>query len=375
MPESAVAASGPDRLLLDLVDSLGPEARHLPAAVVGDETGALVAGLLERGPGPVRVHTDRLDHERSIRALELPVIWRPLGRELFEGVGLVLHRLARPLEALEEVAWHAARWGDPGVLMLAATRDKHLNRSMTAELQRHFERVRASRGAYKSRALQASGPRHRHDVAASPPRVPRRNRAVLRPDGLTALPVELRAHGLTFGAARVDPGTRLLLETVLARAETTAALRSADAVVDLGCGNGTVSATLGLWAAREDLDLTVEASDTSASAVHSTRATVEATGVADRVRLARDLGLSRLADGSRSLVLLNPPFHDGGALTGDIAVELFTDAGRVLAPGGRLWCVWNSPLRYRPALERGVGPSRQLARDRRFTVTESVRQP
>ena len=45
--------------------------------------------------------------------------------------------------------------------------------------------------------------------------------------------------------------------------------------------------------------------------------------------------------------------------------------GRVLAPGGELWTVWNSHLRYRPDLERLVGPTRQIARDRTFTVTAS----
>lgn len=58
----------------------------------------------------------------------------------------------------------------------------------------------------------------------------------------------------------------------------------------------------------------------------------------------------------------------------EIARGLFADAGRVLAPDGELWCVWNSHLRYRPILERVVGPTRQLARNRKFTVTASVRR-
>ena len=49
-------------------------------------------------------------------------------------------------------------------------------------------------------------------------------------------------------------------------------------------------------------------------------------------------------------------------------------AARVLEPGGRLWCVWNSHLRYRPVLEDLVGPTRQTARDRTFTVTVSERR-
>jgi 16S rRNA (guanine1207-N2)-methyltransferase len=36
--------------------------------------------------------------------------------------------------------------------------------------------------------------------------------------------------------------------------------------------------------------------------------------------------------------------------------------------------VWNSHLAYRPALARLVGPTRQIDRNPRFTVTCSVRR-
>jgi 16S rRNA (guanine1207-N2)-methyltransferase len=57
-----------------------------------------------------------------------------------------------------------------------------------------------------------------------------------------------------------------------------------------------------------------------------------------------------------------------------VADPLFAEAGRVLAPGGELWTVWNSSLQYRPALERIVGPTRQTARNAKFTVTVSTRR-
>ena len=57
-----------------------------------------------------------------------------------------------------------------------------------------------------------------------------------------------------------------------------------------------------------------------------------------------------------------------------MAHRLVAEAARVLATGGRLWCVWNSHLRHRPVLEAEVGPTRQVARDRTFTVTVSTRR-
>jgi 16S rRNA (guanine1207-N2)-methyltransferase len=53
---------------------------------------------------------------------------------------------------------------------------------------------------------------------------------------------------------------------------------------------------------------------------------------------------------------------------------MFADAARVLRAGGELWTVWNSALRYRPALERLVGPTRQISRNAKFTVTASVKR-
>ena len=61
-------------------------------------------------------------------------------------------------------------------------------------------------------------------------------------------------------------------------------------------------------------------------------------------------------------------------MTDEIAPRLFADAARVLRPGGELWTVWNGHLRYRPQLERIVGPTRQVGRDRTFTVTASARR-
>jgi 16S rRNA (guanine1207-N2)-methyltransferase len=56
------------------------------------------------------------------------------------------------------------------------------------------------------------------------------------------------------------------------------------------------------------------------------------------------------------------------------ADRLFAAAARVLRPGGELWTVYNSALRYRSALARTVGPTRVADRDPKFTVTVSTRR-
>ncbi|WP_165307725.1 class I SAM-dependent methyltransferase, partial [Agromyces binzhouensis] len=114
--------------------------------------------------------------------------------------------------------------------------------------------------------------------------------------------------------------------------------------------------------------------DRSAAAAASAHLTAAANGVADRVEVTRADGLEHLPDASERLVVLNPPFHSDAAVHTGIATHLFGEAARVLAPGGELWCVWNSHLRYRPLLERIVGPTREIARNPKFTVTASTRR-
>jgi len=143
----------------------------------------------------------------------------------------------------------------------------------------------------------------------------------------------------------------------------------AASAVDLACGSGVVAA----WLARRRPGLRVTATDRSAAAAASARETAEVNGVADRVTVTNADALELLPDASEALVVLNPPFHSDAALHTGIAAHLFDDAARVLAPGGELWCVWNSHLRYRPLLERAVGSTRQVARNPKFTVTASRR--
>ena len=84
--------------------------------------------------------------------------------------------------------------------------------------------------------------------------------------------------------------------------------------------------------------------------------------------------MGSLPAGSADLILLNPPFHVGAAVHAGAGIKLIEAAGRVLAPGGELWTVFNSHLHYRPALERLVGPTREVGRNPKFTVTASTRK-
>ena len=354
------ASDAADRLILDeaaaLVAAVGPGA----LVVIDDAYGALALGAAALGARDIRVHQDlitgeralALNAERSGHAAELRSL--PLGAELLRGARVVLLRLPRSLDRLDEVAGLVARHAASDVVIVAGARLKHMTLAMNDVLGAWFERVDVSHARQKSRVLRASGPRADREPAA--PGWPRGERH-------DELGITIVAHGGVFAGAGVDIGTRFLL------GELGAAMPDAASAVDLACGSGVVAA----WLAHARPSITVTATDRSAASAASARATAEVNAVADRVHVTQADGLELLPDGSEPLIVLNPPFHSDAALHTGIARHLFADAARVLAPGGELWCVWNSHLRYRPLLERIVGPTRQIARNPKFTVTASRR--
>ncbi|WP_020076549.1 methyltransferase [Cryocola sp. 340MFSha3.1] len=349
------AADAADRLLADIA---GDALQQPGLVVIGDGYGALTLAAAARGARDIRVHQDALTGERALdaNAAELGLTGtyehRPLDETLVRGARTVLLRLPRSLDALQEIATLIAEHARADVVVYAGGMLKHMTTAMNDVLGEVFGSVEASLARQKARVLTVRDP---HPAAATVlDRWPERAR-----DAATGLWV--CAHGAAFAGTSIDIGTRFLLGVL------DAAVPEARTAIDLGCGTGVIASALAV--ARPGLR--VIATDQSAAAVASAAATATANGVAERVTVVRDDGLSSQPDASADLVVLNPPFHIGGAVHTGIAQRLFADAGRVLAPGGELWTVWNSHLGYRAALERAVGPTRQIARNPKFTVTAS----
>jgi 16S rRNA (guanine1207-N2)-methyltransferase len=336
------AVDATDRLLAE-------HASTAPTAIIGDHYGALTRAALAAGATDVRVFQDSLLAQRAL-ANNIASGYRslPLSRELLTGATLVLMQLPKSLGELDELAGAVARWASPEVVLYSGGRVKHMSLEMNAVLGRHFETVTPSLARQKSRVLMAHGP------VAVESGYPRRE---FHDD----LGLWVCAHGGVFAGSTLDIGTRFLLSVL------PDAVPGARTAIDLGCGSGILAA----WLATSRPSMAVIATDLSWAAVESARATVEANGVSGRVTVVRDLGLEAQPGASADLVVLNPPFHSGTTVQTGLAAGLFAEARRVLAPGGELWTVFNSSLGYRPALERLVGPTRQIARNTKFTVTAS----
>ena len=355
------ATDASDRLILDEAAQALTAAPAGTVSVIGDRYGALTLGAAAlHGAAAIRTHQDALTGERALAAnaerLGRSTVYasHPLDDAVVKGARVVLMQLPRSLDELDEIAAVIAAHADPEVQVFAGGRVNHMTRAMNDVLGRYLGVVEARLARQKSRVVVASAPRPVDSRPAS--RWPaEEHHADL---GLT-----ICAHGGAFAGTQVDIGTRFLLKSLDPMAP------SAATALDLGCGTGVLAVAL----ARARPDLLVTATDESAAAVASTLATARANGVADRVTVLRDDAASSVPDGTVDLVVLNPPFHVGATVHSGVALRLFADAARVLRPGGELWTVWNSHLVYRPTLERIVGPTRQAARNAKFTVTVSTK--
>ncbi|MCM0617817.1 methyltransferase [Paenarthrobacter sp. TYUT067] len=343
-----------DRLLLETAtDLVGPDSK---VVVIGDRYGALTLGALAGlAVGHVRVNQDlfsgRLALERNAvsAGLEGRFTGHELSRELLDDADVVLLQLPKSLAELEEIADAVARFAAPDAVLLAGGRVKHMSLGMNAVLERYFASVQPQLARQKSRVLVAREPKaapndHTFPVVESLPEL-----------GITVC-----AHGAAFSGARLDIGTRYLL-TFMDR------IPAARQAVDLGCGTGILAT---MYALRHP-DALVVATDQSAAAVASAKATAKANGLGERVAVIHDDAMSTLEPGSADLILLNPPFHLGASVHAGAALKMFQAAARVLAPGGELWTVYNSHLQYRAALERHIGPTVEEGRNPKFTVTRS----
>ncbi len=335
-----------------LLDTAAPLLQGSTVAVVDDTHGALALGARTLGAERVRVHQDSLLAERAFVANAARTGTVDAEHASLDDVAvnaaLVLLRLPRSLDRLDDVARSLAARMAPNAVLIAGNMLKHMTPAQNEVLGASFERVDVSLARGKARLLTARGPRL---VEPRPPES--MSDAEL---GLTVVAVP----GV-FAGASIDIGTRTLLQSF-------DDLPPFETAIDLACGSGVIASVL----ARRAPHARVIASDVSRIAVRSAALTAEANGVT--VETVRDDGLSQQPDASADLVVLNPPFHVGAAVHTGIAHRLFSEAARVLKPGGELRVVWNTHLAYRPALERIVGPTAQRARTAKFTVTVSRRR-
>ena len=192
---------------------------------------------------------------------------------------------------------------------------------------------------------------------------------VIRPETMTGLDEAIAAGasrlvpGLeawsqpgVFAWDRVDAGTLLL-------AQALPPLKGAGA--DLGCGYGALATVVLGSPAVTSLRLI----DLDRRAIEAARKNV------DDPRASFDWADARTveADGDLDFVVMNPPFHDGGAEDRRLGQAFIRQAAALLKKGGVLWLVANRHLPYEADITAAFKRSRPVADQGGYKVIEAVK--
>ncbi|WP_027351093.1 class I SAM-dependent methyltransferase [Halotalea alkalilenta] len=192
------------------------------------------------------------------------------------------------------------------------------------------------------------------------------SRTVALPEGndgwseFEALGLRLASHPGVFGHGKLDAGTGMLLE----RLGEEYAKRAPATALDVGCGDGVISA----WLARAGSR--VSALDVDHFAVEATRRSLALNGLQGEVT-AHDMLLG--VEGRFDAIVSNPPFHQARDIDYGPARRLIEMAPSHLNPGGRLYIVANVFLPYRAPLEASFERVDTLVEDGRFRVYRADR--
>jgi len=163
-----------------------------------------------------------------------------------------------------------------------------------------------------------------------------------------------------FAQGKLDEGTRLLIEALQ--------VQPADEALDIGCGAGY----LGLHIARQANRGHVTMVDASLATVALAQRNITESGLPNINVLPSD-GAQAVLSQRFDLVVTNPPFHQGGIQTTEIAERFIREAARVLRPQGRFYLVANRFLKYEPTLKAHFNNVTEVGGNTRFKVLLALR--
>lgn len=323
------------------------------ALLVNDSFGGLAVPLVAAG-AEVTVWTDSVLSEISIRnnltANSLDSVSLVSSTVIPTGVfDVVLIKVPKTLAFLEEQLIALRSCIDETTLVVGAGMVKHIHTSTLAIFEKTLGPTVTSLAKKKARLIH---PTLALDIEAVPPALTRYR---------TDAGVECINRANVFSHGKLDIGTRFLLSHL-------PAVDDGAEVVDLGCGNGVLGASLaGTFAGGS-----ITFCDISHAAISSAEATWEASlGGDDRARfLATDLS-TPVADGSVDLVLINPPFHDQHVVGDETAARMFVEARRVLRNGGEVRVIGNRHLGYHKRLRSLFSNLETVGSNPKFVVLSS----
>jgi len=158
-----------------------------------------------------------------------------------------------------------------------------------------------------------------------------------------------------FSWDRVDPGSALLLRHIPPLAGRGA---------DLGCGLGVLAGRVLEAPAVQAVTLV----DIDRRAIAAARRNVTDPRAAFAWADVRKAGV---VPGELDFVVMNPPFHDGGAEDRSLGLAFIAAAAQALRRGGKLWLVANRGLPYEAALQAAFAQVDRKAEAQGYKIYEA----
>ncbi len=164
---------------------------------------------------------------------------------------------------------------------------------------------------------------------------------------------------LVFAEGKLDEGTRLLLDAL--------EVQPTDEALDIGCGAGFIGLHIARLASKGHVTMV----DASLAAVAVAQQRVEESGLTN-IQVWPSDGARAILQQRFDLVVTNPPFHQGGIQTTEIAGRFIHEAAQVLRPHGRFYLVANRFLKYEPALRASFKMVEEVGGNTRFKVFRAM---
>lgn len=269
-----------------------------------------------------------------------------------------------PLESVPEGSADAAMiYAPPGVLERCHTLALALRAlkpggrlDVMAPKDKGGSRLKKELEAFGVEVGESAKAHHRRCVVVKPDTVEGLDEAIESGAPRIVPGLEAWSQPGVFAWDRVDAGTLLL-------AQALPPLKGAGA--DLGCGYGALATVV----LRSPAVTSLRLIDLDRRAVEAARRNV------DDPRASFDWADARTveAGGDLDFVVMNPPFHDGGAEDRRLGQAFIRQAAAMLKKGGVLWLVANRHLPYEADITAAFKRSRPVADKGGYKVIEAVK--
>jgi 23S rRNA (guanine1835-N2)-methyltransferase len=348
-----------EHLVKHLIDT---QQAPINTTIVNDGFGALTAGLLSISPDwPLTLETDAktslLGTSQNLARNQLSedsLTWVNSRDQLPQGIELVLMKLPKNLNYFSHQLKRLSQVLPAGTQVLIGAKAKSINKSLLETISRNLGEASASLTWKKTRIITCIA-----DGKA---------RTLPTTTNWSVDECKLQISNLSnvFAASKLDIGARIMLDNM--------PKGDFKSIVDLGCGNGI----LGLHAKQCFPEAYIHFIDDSEMAVASARDNWalndldNLTLIGEQATFAWDDCLTHMSEGFRpDLILCNPPFHQGEAITDHIAWQMFLDAFRRLKNGGILHVVGNRHLAYHVKLQRIFKNCTTVASNGKFVILQA----